>query len=63
MPLAIVQEKAHKYAAEIVPAFNAYIYLRIGFWLAKKFAWPIYRVRVGFYDINKLREIDTMRKG
>ena len=59
MPLAIVQEKAHKYAAEIVPAFNAYLYFRIGYWLAKKFARLIYRVRVGFYDKNKISEIDS----
>ena len=36
MPQAVAQEKARKYAAEIVPAFNAYIYFRIGYWLAKK---------------------------
>jgi glycerol-3-phosphate O-acyltransferase len=59
MPLAVAQEKARKYAAEIVPAFNAYIYFRIGYWLAKKFARLIYRVRVGFYDKNKISEIDS----
>jgi glycerol-3-phosphate O-acyltransferase len=59
IPLAIVQGKARKYAAEIVPAFNAYIYFRIGYWLAKKFARLIYRVRVGFYDKNKISEIDS----
>ena len=59
MPLAIAQEKAHKYAAEIVPAFNAYVYFRIGYWLAKKFARLLYRVRVGFYDKNKISEIDS----
>jgi len=59
MPLAIAQEKAHKYAAEIVPAFNAYIYFRIGYWLARKLARLIYRVRVGFYDRNKISEIDS----
>ncbi|NOQ87489.1 MAG: glycerol-3-phosphate acyltransferase [Gammaproteobacteria bacterium] len=59
MPLAIAQEKAHKYAAEIVPAFNAYIYFRIGYWLAKKMARLIYRVRVDFYDKNKISEIDS----
>ena len=59
MPLTIAQEKAHKYAAEIVPAFNAYIYFRIGYWLAKKLARLIYRVRVGFYDKNKISEIDS----
>ena len=58
MPHAIAQEKARKYAEEIVPAFNAYIYFRIGYWLAKKIARLVYRVRVGFYDKNKISEID-----
>lgn len=59
MPHAVVQEKARSYAAEIVPAFNAYIYFRIGYWLAKKFARLVYRVRVGFYDQNKISAIDS----
>ena len=59
MPHAVAQEKARKYAAEIVPAFNAYIYFRIGYWMAKKFARLVYRVRVGFYDKNKISEIDS----
>jgi glycerol-3-phosphate O-acyltransferase len=58
MPYAIAQEKAHKYASEIIPAFNAYIYFRIGYWFAKKMARLIYRVRVGFYDNNKISECD-----
>ncbi len=59
MPHTIAQENARRYAAEIVPAFNAYIYFRIGYWLAKKFARLVYRVRVGFYDNNKISEIDA----
>ncbi len=59
MPIAVAQAKAHKYAAEIVPAFNAYIYFRIGYWLAKKFARLVYRVRLGFYDKNKISGIDS----
>ncbi len=59
MPHAIAQAKARKYAAEIVPAFNAYIYFRVGYWLAKKLARLIYRVRVGFYDKNKIRKVDS----
>jgi glycerol-3-phosphate O-acyltransferase len=58
MPHAVAQEKARKYAAEIVPAFNAYLYFRIGYWLAKKLARLVYRVRVGFYDKNKISESD-----
>lgn len=59
MPHAIAQEKARKYASEIIPAFNAYLYFRIGYWLAKKLARLVYRVRVGFYDKNKISEIDS----
>jgi glycerol-3-phosphate O-acyltransferase len=59
MPHAVAQEKARKYAAEIVPAFNAYIYFRIGYWLAKKIARLIYRVRVGFYDNDRISQIDS----
>ena len=59
MPHAVAQAKARKYAAEIVPAFNAYIYFRIGYWLAKKLARLIYRVRVDFFDNNKISEIDS----
>jgi glycerol-3-phosphate O-acyltransferase len=58
MPAAVAQDKARKYAGEIVPAFNAYMYFRIGYWLSKRIAKLIYRVRVGFYDKGRLREID-----
>ncbi len=59
MPHAVAQAKARKYAAEIVPAFNAYIYFRLGYWLAKKLARLIYRVRVDFFDNDKIRKIDS----
>jgi len=59
MPHAVAQEKARKYAAEIIPAFNAYIYFRVGYWLAKKMARLVYRVRVGFYDNDKISESDS----
>lgn len=57
MPMAVAQEKAKRYASEIVPAFNAYVYFRFGYWLARKFARLIYRVRVGFYDEDQLKNI------
>ncbi|NQV15198.1 1-acyl-sn-glycerol-3-phosphate acyltransferase [bacterium] len=57
MPMAVAQEKAKRYASEIVPAFNAYIYFRFGYWLARKFARLIYRVRVGFFDEDELKNI------
>lgn len=58
MPLVVAQEKARKYATEIVPAFNAYIYFRVGYWLAKKLARLVYRVRVGFYDNDRIKHSD-----
>ncbi len=57
MPKTVAQEKAKRYAHEIVPAFNAYIYFRFGYWLARNIARLIYRVRVGFYDSEELKNI------
>jgi glycerol-3-phosphate O-acyltransferase len=57
MPMTIAQEKAKRYASEIVPAFNAYIYFRFGYWLARNIARLIYRIRVGFYDADGLKNI------
>lgn len=57
MPTEIAQAKALKYATEIAPTFNAYIYFRFGYWIAKKIGRLLYRVRVGFYDDNGLKDI------
>ncbi len=54
MPREVAQEFARKYAHEIVPSFNAYIYFRLGYWVAKWVARLLYRVRVGFIDRNSL---------
>jgi glycerol-3-phosphate O-acyltransferase len=57
MPKEVAQAKALRYAEEIAPSFNAYIYFRLGYWLAKKIGRLIYRVRVGFYDNHQLKNI------
>jgi len=57
MPVVVAQEKAKRYANEIVPSFNAYIYFRLGYWLARKYARLIYRIRVGFFDNEGLKKI------
>ncbi len=57
MPKEVAQAKAVRYAEEIAPSFNAYIYFRLGYWLAKKIGRLIYRVRVGFFDDNQLKAI------
>ena len=57
MPQEVAQAKAARYAAEIAPSFNAYIYFRVGYWLAKKIGRLVYRVRVGFFDDHQLKNI------
>jgi glycerol-3-phosphate O-acyltransferase len=58
IPTSVVQDEARKYANEIVPAFNAYMYFRFGYWLSKKLARLVYRVRVGFFDSQGLSKVD-----
>ena len=52
-----VLDEVKVYAREIVPAFNAYIYFRFGYWLSKKIARTLYRVRLGFSDDEALSKI------
>ncbi|HEY7214643.1 MAG TPA: 1-acyl-sn-glycerol-3-phosphate acyltransferase [Thermoanaerobaculia bacterium] len=49
-PRAVLAARVRRYAREIVPAFNAYFYFRIGYWLSKRVARSLYRVRLGFSD-------------
>ena len=58
MPLEVVQKKVMGYAREIVPSFNAYLYFRIGYWVAKKIARLLYRVRVGLIENEAYRAVD-----
>jgi glycerol-3-phosphate O-acyltransferase len=58
MPREVAQAEVLSYAKEIVPSFNAYIYFRIGYWLAKKVARLLYWVRVDRVDTEKLASID-----
>jgi glycerol-3-phosphate O-acyltransferase len=50
VPRAVLARRVERYAREIVPAFNAYFYFRIGYWLSKRVAQLLYRVRLGFSD-------------
>ena len=58
MPTSVAQDKARKYANEIAPAFNAYMYFRFGYWISKKLARLMYRMRVGFFDNNELSKVN-----
>jgi glycerol-3-phosphate O-acyltransferase len=57
LPLPVVLKTVERYAREIVPAFNAYLYFRTGYWLGKKLAQGLYRVRIGYVDSEGIRQI------
>ncbi|HBX43873.1 MAG TPA: glycerol-3-phosphate acyltransferase [Deltaproteobacteria bacterium] len=57
-PRNVVMAEVERYAKEIVPSFNAYAYFRVGYWVAKKTARMMYRVRVGFTDEAGLAAVD-----
>jgi glycerol-3-phosphate O-acyltransferase len=57
-PREIVQREVMVYAREIVPSFNAYLYFRIGYWMAKKIARLLYRVRIGLVDNEQFTSVD-----
>jgi glycerol-3-phosphate O-acyltransferase len=46
-----------RYAREIVPAFNAYLYFRIGYWIGRWIARSLYRVRLGYLDSEGIARI------
>ena len=58
VPRDVATERVERYAREIVPAFNAYVYFRVGYWLAKKMSLLLYRVRLGYADDAGLKAID-----
>ena len=58
VPRDVLVQRVAGYAREIVPAFNAYAYFRVGYWIAKTFARMTYRVRLGSSDADALAAID-----
>ena len=58
IPLPVVDRMIERYAREIVPAFNAYLYFRIGYWIGRKVAQGLYRVRLGYVDTKNLSRVD-----
>ena len=58
MPREVAMAQVERYAREIVPAFNAYVYFRVGYWLAKRLAQLLYRVRLGYADDAGMAAID-----
>lgn len=58
MPREVAQARVVEYAREIVPSFNAYVYFRLGYWIAKKVGRLFYTVRVGILDPKRLQDVD-----
>src|SRR5688500_11462636 len=58
VPLDVAMARAESYAREIVPAFNAYVYFRLGYGVARRLARLLYRVRMGWSDEEGLARIE-----
>ncbi len=58
IPLDTAQAIIERYARETVPAFNAYLYFRIGYWIGRRVAQALYRVRLGYVDTEGLAAVD-----
>jgi glycerol-3-phosphate O-acyltransferase len=56
-PRSAAMARAERYAREIVPAFNAFVYFRLGYWIGRNVARSLYRVRLGYSDENGLAAI------
>ena len=59
IPREVLLARVKSYAREIVPSFNAYVYYRVGYWLAKKVARFVYRVRVAAASNRQLQAVDS----
>ena len=57
VPVTAALLAVERYAREIVPAFNAYLYFRVGNWLGRKISQGLYRVRLGFVDTDALKQV------
>jgi glycerol-3-phosphate O-acyltransferase len=58
LPREVVAARVDRYAREIVPAFNAYLYFGAGYWLGKTLAKFLYRVRLGYTDTQAIAAIN-----
>ena len=58
LPREVVAARVDRCAREIVPAFNAYLYFRVGYWLARALAKLLYRVRLGYTDTAALAAVN-----
>jgi glycerol-3-phosphate O-acyltransferase len=59
LPLDKALKSVERYAREIVPRFNAYLYFRVGYWIGRTVARALYRVRIGYIDSQGLAKVDA----
>jgi len=59
MPREALMRDVQTYAREIVPAFNAILYFKAAYWLAKRLVHGLYRVRLGFADDTALADLTS----
>lgn len=57
IPREVLRARVIRYSREIVPAFNAYAYFRVGSFLARRTAQLLYRIRLGYSDEDALSKI------
>ncbi|MFK7860266.1 MAG: 1-acyl-sn-glycerol-3-phosphate acyltransferase [Granulosicoccus sp.] len=57
VPREALMRKVGIYAREIVPAFNALVYFKGAYWLARNLVHAFYRVRLGFADDEALERL------
>jgi glycerol-3-phosphate O-acyltransferase len=58
MPRDVAMARVRRYAEEIVPAFNAYLYFRLGYRVGRVVARSLYRVRLVTSDEQALGAVD-----
>jgi glycerol-3-phosphate O-acyltransferase len=58
VPREVAMEKVKRYAREIVPAFSAYAYFRVGTQLARRLSQVLYRVRIGYKSDDAFAKVD-----
>ena len=58
LPRDVLIRDVGRYAHEIVPSFNVYVYFRIGYYVARRVLQFLYRVRLGYADDQALARID-----
>lgn len=57
VPREVLMRKVNVYAREIVPAFNALVYFKGAYWIARHLVHAFYRVRLGFADDEALKRL------